>query len=177
MNDGDKQRFAVAMNWLADKFPLPSMEPRTLTKEDLRDYFDALKGLSIQSLERAVKLAFQECRYFPKPVDLRALLKGGGQAVQDTSRQLPAPVASILPPDILEQYHADSRSTIAFLQTEASLEEKLYRLDLMARAYPQFEWQDARDQMEAMCTELQQANAERYERIAAERKNAFSGSA
>lgn len=58
------------MNWLAQKFPA-SQAPRILLRNDLADWFEALKDIRIEKLEWGARYLFAHNRFFPKPVELR----------------------------------------------------------------------------------------------------------
>lgn len=76
MNIDDKKRFAVLMHWLAKKYPLGRDDAgvekvRTLTQDDLRDWFDALKDIRIERLEWGAKYLYGHSKFFPRPPELR----------------------------------------------------------------------------------------------------------
>ena len=111
MNDGDKARFAVTMNWLAEKFPHKDGQPRKLTKADLRDWFDALQDMNIDNIEWGAKHHFANGMFFPKPVELRAAAKLAPPRPVPPMKQLP----DLTPPDV-----ARARLRAIFQKLDAS---------------------------------------------------------
>lgn len=72
MTNGDRQRFAVVMYWLAEKYPL-ERAPRELSESDLEEYFRVLKDIRIERIEWAGWYWYGHEVFFPnKPADLRA---------------------------------------------------------------------------------------------------------
>ena len=78
MTEQDKPRFAAAMNWLSRKYPIVTGKgatreevPRVLSREDLADWFEALRDLHIERIEWGAKWLFGHSRFFPRPPDLR----------------------------------------------------------------------------------------------------------
>jgi len=106
MVEGDKQRFATVMNWLARKYPLVRGKgatreevPRELSKQDLADWFEVLNDLHIERIEWGAKWLFGHSRFFPKPADLR---EAAEQAPKPKALQLPAPALTpdTTPPEV-----------------------------------------------------------------------------
>lgn len=96
MNKGDKARFAVVMNWLAEKFPQKDGQPRQLTKKELGDWFEALQDLNIDNIEWGAKHLFAHSLYFPKPLELRAATKLAPPRPVPPMKQL----ADLTPPEV-----------------------------------------------------------------------------
>jgi hypothetical protein len=67
MTRTDAQAFSVLLSGLAEVFDAPLSEARTEL------YFRALEDLSLTALQDAAGRAMRECRFFPKPVELREL--------------------------------------------------------------------------------------------------------
>ena len=70
MQQLDYARFSIAMCALGEVFN------RELTEPLIQIYFRAMNGLSIEDFERACYSAINECKFFPKPVELREMLDG-----------------------------------------------------------------------------------------------------
>ena len=77
MKESERPRFVTAMVWLANKYPLGRDKqgvplPRQLAQMELRDYFEALRDLPIEKIERGVAWHFSHSEYFPwLPASLR----------------------------------------------------------------------------------------------------------
>lgn len=70
MKDIDRGAFGEAMLVLSETFNEPVSDVR------VEAYFDALKDFSIMQVNLAVRRAVRDCRFFPKPVELRELIEG-----------------------------------------------------------------------------------------------------
>ncbi len=74
MVEADRSRFAAALNWLAGKYPLRlngEMVPRRLPREDLHDWFLALRDVHIERVEWAVRYHYGHSEFFPGPAKIR----------------------------------------------------------------------------------------------------------
>jgi hypothetical protein len=79
MTNSDRARFAEALHALGETFNEPVSTIRA------EGYFDALSDLELRQLEGAVRLALRTCTFFPKPVELRALVTGTTEERADTA--------------------------------------------------------------------------------------------
>jgi hypothetical protein len=79
MTEVDRARFAEALHVLAETFNEPVSSVRA------EAYFDALSDLELWQIERAVRLALKASTWFPKPVELRALVEGTTEERADTA--------------------------------------------------------------------------------------------
>lgn len=70
MTDLDRPRFAAALTGLAE------ILDAALSPTRFEGYFVALEDLSLESVEAAIARAVRECRFFPKPVELREFVGG-----------------------------------------------------------------------------------------------------
>lgn len=70
MTNHDRQAFGAAMFALGDTFNEPVTDIR------IEAYFDALSDLEAPQVLVAAKRAIAECRYFPRPVELREMVEG-----------------------------------------------------------------------------------------------------
>ncbi|MCI0488968.1 MAG: hypothetical protein L0229_20440 [Blastocatellia bacterium] len=70
MQESDFERFGHAMYALGEVFG------KDMTGNLIELYFKALSDLSVEEFERAANLAIGECKFFPKPVELRERLTG-----------------------------------------------------------------------------------------------------
>ena len=69
MNEIDKLRVQKAFAALAEMFD----KPISITQQRL--YLFALKDLRTEGIEEACRIALSECKFFPKPAELRELVK------------------------------------------------------------------------------------------------------
>ena len=69
MNETDKPRVQKAFAALAEMFD----KPISITQQRL--YLFALKDLRTEGIEEACRIALSECKFFPKPAELRELVK------------------------------------------------------------------------------------------------------
>lgn len=67
MNDPDRQRFAFAMEALAEAFQ------REMREATLHGYWLGLCDLPIESVEQATMRAIRKCQHMPRPAELREL--------------------------------------------------------------------------------------------------------
>jgi hypothetical protein len=72
MTNPDREAFARLMYALGDTFNEPVSELRA------EAYFDALRDLSVEDVLAAGRRAIAECRFFPRPVELRDMVHGSG---------------------------------------------------------------------------------------------------
>lgn len=74
MNKEDMPKFAVIMNWLAEKFPKEGAVKK-VKESDLIDYYHALKDLHIEGISFSAKEYFKRTQFarFPIPGELRSL--------------------------------------------------------------------------------------------------------
>ncbi len=79
MTDADAAAFGESIHALAETF----REPMTALR--MEGYFDALKDLSIEHVSAAVRLALRQCKFFPKPVELRELVEGDRGMLADAA--------------------------------------------------------------------------------------------
>ncbi len=104
MNDSEKKRFLLAMNWLAEKYPVGKageQVPRSLTKPWLADYFNAFRSLPIQQFEQGVKHHYATDAFFPdRPASLR---KSCDAVPRPRDGWLPVPERVLLPEMTQEQ--------------------------------------------------------------------------
>lgn len=70
MTNSDRESFARMLFALGDTFNEPVSDLRT------EAYFDALGDLPIMDVLAAGRRALAECRFFPRPVELRELIAG-----------------------------------------------------------------------------------------------------
>ena len=133
----DSKRFVAAMVWLAEKFPRTE-GPRVLSKSELADYFEALRGLSIGALEYAAELHFKTKQFFPKPVELIDAAHGYQSEVLRLPEYVP-----ILPPGLRDQYAKDAAEVMNMMWTNAPKAHKQAAIDAMERAYPGLGWKEA----------------------------------
>lgn len=84
MTNADSPRFGELMALLSETFNEPMSEARATA------YWLALEDLPLDDIERSVAEALRECRFFPRPAELRAL--AGAQPVTPgwVNRQLSA---------------------------------------------------------------------------------------
>jgi hypothetical protein len=68
----DREHFGRMMFALGDTFNEPVSEVR------VEAYFDALRDLDAALVLAAGRRAIAECRYFPRPIELRELVHGNG---------------------------------------------------------------------------------------------------
>lgn len=79
MTEEDRIRFAEAVYALGEVFNEPISAVR------VEGYFDALRDLEIDDVNRAVRRALKDCRFFPKPVELRELVLGNSDGHADAA--------------------------------------------------------------------------------------------
>lgn len=79
MREFDRTLFAEAMHVLGETFNEPISDIR------IEGYFDALQDFSIEQVNVAVRLALRDCRFFPKPVELREMIAGAPGANADAA--------------------------------------------------------------------------------------------
>jgi hypothetical protein len=79
MTEFDRTAFAEAMHTLFETFN----EPATDIK--LEGYFDALNEFSIGQVSGAIRLALRQCRFVPRPADLRELIQGNASENADAA--------------------------------------------------------------------------------------------
>lgn len=77
MTRRDAPAFSTLMAGLAETFDVVLSAPRTEL------YYRALEDLPIESLQTAAGRALRECRFFPKPVELRELAGQDGQTAAE----------------------------------------------------------------------------------------------
>ena len=168
MTDRDKKRFAVAMNWLALKLAKDG-EPTELTKEQLRDYFDALKNLTLFSVEKAVQNYFASATFrgFPLPGDIR---KSVTETYSDCTPvpQLPAPT---VPPEMQKQFSKDMQEAMKDMRSDITISDKIQLLRTLDRAYPNIGFGDGLDILEQQLTKVQEANNQRHLELLERRKS------
>lgn len=70
MTNADREAFGRMMFALGDTFNEPVTDIR------IEAYFDALSSFPIAEVLTAGRLAIAECRYFPRPVELREMVVG-----------------------------------------------------------------------------------------------------
>ena len=79
MTEADRPTFAEAMHVLGETFNEPVSTIRA------EAYFDALSDLEWWQVERAVRTSLKTATFFPKPVELRALVEGTTEEKADTA--------------------------------------------------------------------------------------------
>jgi len=72
MTADDRAAFGALMFMLGDTFGEPVTDIR------IEAYFSALSDLHVESVLGAGQRAIRECRFFPRPVELRELVTGSG---------------------------------------------------------------------------------------------------
>lgn len=77
MVESDRHRFMTAFGTLCEIF---GKEP---TQIFIEGYFRALSGFEIADVERAIGRAIGECKFFPKPVELKDFVTGGAGGLED----------------------------------------------------------------------------------------------
>lgn len=70
MDDSNKKQFGLMLAALAELYE------KTLTKQQLAIYFQALQDLPIDEVGRAVGRCAQFCKFMPKPADIRERCEG-----------------------------------------------------------------------------------------------------
>jgi hypothetical protein len=172
MTDRDKKRFAVAMNWLAERMAKDG-EPTELTKDQLKDYYFALKNLAVSSIENAVRTYFANSTFkaFPLPGEIRKAIT----VEPEEHKLLPQEYVPVLSPEILKEYKKDVEATRKIIESDEPIENKVKAMLTMDRAYPGFGWGEGLEQWEQDCRNRLQQNDERYERIKRERHEGTFG--
>ena len=134
----DSMRFAAAMNWLAEKFP-KNDGPRVLTKQDLSDLFEALKGISIGGLEYAAKWHFQNKQFFPRPIELIEAARG----YRSTALALPEHTVPKVPAELKGQYESDCARVMGMCRAHAPVSKIVKAMGVLVQTYPGLElWED-----------------------------------
>lgn len=93
MVDADKQRFIEVIRWLCRKYPVDG-KPRPLpAREDLTEYFDALRDIRIDDLEAAQRWHYAHSEFYPSlPAALRRSVEEW-RASQPPEQQRPTATA------------------------------------------------------------------------------------
>lgn len=79
MTEVDRPAFAEALFALGETFNEPVTEIRA------EAYFDALGEFDVQSVTKAIRLALRQCRFMPRPADLRELIEGNRDEAADAA--------------------------------------------------------------------------------------------
>lgn len=79
MINDDRAAFAEAMHALCETFNEPMSDIRS------EAYFDALCEFGIEQVNDAARLAIRQCRFFPRPVELREFIIGTAEGHADTA--------------------------------------------------------------------------------------------
>jgi len=106
-----KKRFAVLLNWLAEKYPLDKA-PRVLSTTDMADYYAVLADIRIERLEWGAKWIFGHCRFFPKPAELRDAAE---RAPATVIPQLPKPrtqIGEVILPEERQRQEAEGQEKV-----------------------------------------------------------------
>jgi hypothetical protein len=108
MRDSDKPRFSAALGWLAKKYPFgrdgnAQPIPRKLADIGIDDYFEALRDLSVEQIERGCKWHYAHSEFFPeRPAALRKSVEAApvpprpALTMAEAAKQLPE---KITPPE------------------------------------------------------------------------------
>jgi len=79
MIESDKPRFAGIITALAETFE------RELSEVVIGVYFDALRDLSIESVQKAASACVRTSRFMPRPAEIREQAGGGPTAAKDNA--------------------------------------------------------------------------------------------
>lgn len=79
MNELDRKAFAEAMLTLCETFNDPISDLK------IEAYFDALGEFEIQRVTGAIKMALRQCKFMPRPADLRELIEGNNTEAADVA--------------------------------------------------------------------------------------------
>lgn len=79
MNELDRVPFAEALMTVCDTFN------ESLSDVKTEAYFDALSDYSIGQVSGAFRLALRQCRFMPRPADLRELIDGNSSEAADAA--------------------------------------------------------------------------------------------
>lgn len=79
MTPDDRPLFAEALFAMAETFNEP------MSKLRAEGYFDALSDLPLELVNAAVRLSLRQCKFFPKPIELRELVEGSPDGNADNA--------------------------------------------------------------------------------------------